>query len=119
MGTLLLSLLGALLAELNAVNLVRTSRETAAASADLRAGMEGILLLPPANIPAAGGPFEPGVPIAAFSDLHLRGESVVAQYPGYVAGGAVPDPLSIVLTVSWTDFAGRPRKMRLATMRTK
>ncbi|HET6202492.1 MAG TPA: hypothetical protein VFI25_06785 [Planctomycetota bacterium] len=118
-ATLLLSLLGALLAELSAVNLVRTSRETAAASADLRAAMEQILLLPPANITAAGGPFEPGVPIAAFSGLHLRGESMVPEYPGYVPGEAVPDPLPIILRISWTDFAGRPRTTRLATMRTR
>ncbi len=119
LGTLLLSILGALLAELSALNLVRTSRETAAASADLRAAMEEILLLPPASIPVAGGPYEPGVPIAAYSGLHLREEALTAAYPGYVPGEPVPDPLAIVLTASWKDFAGRPRTTRIATMRTR
>jgi hypothetical protein len=72
-----------------------------------------------AQIPVAGSPFEAGQPIAAFEGLHLKDERIVATYPGYTAGLAVPDPLQIVLTATWTDFRGRPRNMRIACLKTR
>ena len=56
-------------------------------------------------------------PIARFEGLHLANQRLVATYPGYVPGQQVPDPLAIVVTMNWNDFEGRPRTMRLATMK--
>jgi prepilin-type N-terminal cleavage/methylation domain-containing protein len=99
--------------------LVRTSRETNAATADLATAMEELLLLPRAQIPIAGSDFEAGQPIAAFEGRSLRDERIVATYPDYVPGGAVPDPLAVVLTATWTDHGGRTRSLRIASMRTQ
>lgn len=115
---LLTAVLAAIRTQLTSVDLIRTRHETALAAADLRTAMEGLLRLPPSSIPLPGGPYAPDQPIAQFEGLHLNGESVVPTYPGTTAGAPIPDPLPIVLTITWTDFAGRSRSMRLATLRT-
>jgi hypothetical protein len=81
--------------------------------------MEQILLRSPDQIPIAGSLYAAGQPIAAYTDLHLRNERMLANYPNYVVGATVPDPLQIQLTLTWTDFKGRPRAMRIATTRTR
>ncbi len=101
------------------LDLVQTTRETDTATSDLQAAMEQILLRSPDQIPIAGSPFQAGLPIAAYSDLHLRGERMVASYPNYAGGASVPDPLQIRLTLTWSDFKGRARTMRIATTRTR
>ena len=70
-------------------------------------------------MPIAPSEFQAGVPNPRFANLHLRNESVTATYPGYVVGGAVPDPLQIVMTIQWNDYLDRPRTLSLATMRTR
>lgn len=115
---LLTAMLAAMRTQLTSVDLIRTRHETALAAADLRTSMEGLLRLPRASIPLPDGPYAPDQPIAEFEGLHLNGESIVPSYPGYTSGGPIPDPLPIVLTVTWTDFAGRSRTLRLATLRT-
>jgi hypothetical protein len=115
---LTVAILGALQAGVATHDLVVTTEETRTALSDLEAAMEQVLLLPLSAIPIASSEFAEGEPVAAFERLHLREESIVADYPGY-DGGDVPDPLEIVLTVSWTDFAGRPRSLSMRTMRTK
>jgi len=105
--------------QLVALDLTKTARETTTAMADLESALEEIFLLPADNIPVAGGGYAPGLPIAKFNDRHLRGERIVPAYPGYVAGGVVPDPLEVVLTATWNDFAGRPRSVRLSSMKAK
>lgn len=118
-GVLLVAVLGALGSELVSNNLVRTTRETDAATTDLQAAMEQLLLRGSDQIPIAGSPFQSDQPIAAFEGLHLRNERIVSTYPGYTAGLPVPDPLQIVLTMTWTDFRGNPRTMRIACLKTR
>ena len=97
-------------------NLNRTSQETITAAADLESAMEALLLLRPDEIVDANGPYAAGQPIAAFEGLHLENERIVAEYPGF-AGGEVPDPLEIRLTLSFDDYAGRARSLSIATLR--
>ena len=118
-GVLLVAVLGTFSSHLVSQNLVSTTRETDAATTDLQAAMEQILLRSPDQIPIVGSPFRANQPIVAFNNLHLRNEQLVPSYPGYAGGAAVPDPLQIVLTATWTDFKGRPRSMRIASLRTR
>ncbi len=115
---LLVAVLATFTGQLRSRELLQTSRETSIAMADLQAAMEQILLRPPDQIPVATSAYADDQPIAAFTNLHLANESMVADYPGYT-GGAVPDPLSIVLTVTWTDPRGRPRTKTLRSMKTR
>lgn len=118
-AVLLLAVLTAFEVQLASQRLVRTSRETNLAMGDLSAAMEELLLMPKDDIPVAGSPFELDQPIADFNELHLNDEAIVPSYPGYVLGGDVPDPLEIVLTVTWTDHAGRARRLQLSSMKTR
>jgi len=118
-AVLLVAILGAFSSQLTSHNLLRTTRETDTAACDLQAAMEQILLRAPDQVPVAGSPYQADQPIAAFTDLHLRNERMVAAYPGYVAGLPVPDPLQIELTVTWDDFRGRQRSMRISSARTR
>ncbi|MFN0008997.1 MAG: hypothetical protein ACKVXR_13935 [Planctomycetota bacterium] len=119
LGVLLVAVLGALGSQLVSHDLVQTTRETDAATTDLQAAMEQLLISPPDQIPIAGSAFQSGQPIAAFESLHLKDQRIIATYPGYTPGLAVPDPLQIVLTATWTDFRGRPRSMRIACLKTR
>jgi len=110
---------GALSSQLAASDLVQTGRETAIASTDLQSCMERILLEQVEEIPLEGSEFEEGQPIGLFEGLHLDSERIVPNYPGYTPGGAVPDPLPIVLTITWRDFSGRQRTMQLRSMKTR
>ena len=116
---LLIALLATTHAAITVDAWLQTSRETNAACADLAQAMEELLLLPLDDIPAAGSPFEADQPLAAFDGLNLRDERIVASYPGYVPGAAVPDPLEVVLTASWTYRGGGTRSLRLTTLRTR
>ena len=115
---LVVAMLAAVTSHVSSYNLLRTSSQTNAAMADLRGAMEEALLQPIDNLPLAGSLFANGQPIAKYAGKSFPTENVVATYPGY-AGGAVPDPLQIVLTITWNDYAGRPRTMTVATMKTK
>jgi prepilin-type N-terminal cleavage/methylation domain-containing protein len=118
-SVILVAVVSTFAAQISSHNLILTSRETNTAVADLQAAMERVLLRPADQIPLAGAAnFPPGTPIAAFNDLHLANQRVVPTYPDF-AGGAVPDPLEIVLTMSWNDHKGRPRTMRLASVKTR
>jgi type II secretory pathway pseudopilin PulG len=118
-GVLLVAILATLQSQATSIDLVQTTRETETATSDLQACMEQILLRSPDQIPIAGSPFEAGVPIAAYTDRHLRGERIVPTYPNYPGGATVPDPLQIQLTLTWNDFKGRARSMQIATTRTR
>jgi prepilin-type N-terminal cleavage/methylation domain-containing protein len=115
---LLVAVLATFVSQLRARDLIRTARDTEVATGDLEAAMERVLVFPPDQLPGPAGRFPDGQPIAAFEGLHLANESIVVTYPGF-AGGEVPDPLSIVLTLTFDDFSGRPRVMRLASMKTR
>lgn len=116
---ILVGLLTAYSSELSSLEVVKTSRETNTASGDLQACMESMLVLPPAEIPNPAGPYAPGQIIAAYSDLHLESQRVIATYPNLVVGQPVPDPLEIVLTMTWTDRQGRDREMRIASVKSR
>jgi len=113
---LLVAVLSAVSSQVTSVNLLRTNKESNAAMADLQTAMEGILLDTideiPVNNPA-------GQPIAAFAGLNLPNERIVPTYPNVIVGGATPDPLEIVVDMTWSDWRGRPRSLRLATMKAR
>jgi len=115
---LMVAVLTTFVTAISSHDLVRGARDTNTGIADLQAAMEEVLLRSVDEIPVAGSPFAPNAPIAAFTNLHLRNETIVASYPGY-AGGAIPDPLPIVLTLSFRDGKGRPRTLKLASMKTR
>jgi prepilin-type N-terminal cleavage/methylation domain-containing protein len=117
---LTVAVLSTFITQLSSHNLLRTSRETNMAVADAHAAMEALLLVTPiSSLPVAGSTYASGQPIASFNGLHLTNERVVASYPNYVPGGVVPDPLQIVIEVTWNDFGGRPRRIRIASMKTQ
>lgn len=116
-GVLMIAVLGAFRTQIAAHNLLASASETNTAMADLQAAMEEIMLLPIDAIPVTGA-YPPGVAIADFNGLHLAAESIVPSYPGF-AGGDVPDPLEVQLTITWNDYAGRARRLTLASMKTR
>ena len=118
-GVILVAVLGTFGAQFTSQQLIATSRETETATLDLQTAMEQIMMVPPDLLPTPTGRFPANQAIAAFTNLHLRSERVVATYPNYVAGVAVPDPLDIVLVMTWQDFRDRPRTMRLACRKTR
>jgi len=116
---LLVGIMAALQSQVSSTRLVHTTRECDLATSDLQSAMENILLLSPDHIPVAGSAYQAGLAIAAFTNLHLCNERIVPSYAGYVAGGAVPDPLQIQLDLTWSDYQGRAQTMRLACTRTR
>ena len=115
---LVVTLMAAVSGQMAALNLMRTTRENNTATAELTAAMEELSGLGIDSLPGAGSPTADGQPIAKFDGRALHNESVVATYPGYTPGN-VPNPLTIVLTLSWTDWAGRPARMHVATMKAR
>jgi len=113
-----MAVLGSLSAHAGSQNLTRSARETGRAVSDLQAAMEGLLLVPLEDVVDAAGPWAPGAPVAEFEGLHLRGERIVTTYPNY-DGGTVPDPLEVVLTVTWLDPRGGTRTLSLSTLKTQ
>jgi type II secretory pathway pseudopilin PulG len=116
-GVLFISLMAAVSSQLAALNLMRTARENDTATAELGAAMETVTGQQIDSLPTSAL-YGDGVTIANFTDRVLRDERVVTAYPGY-APGNVPNPLTIVMTLSWTDWAGRPAQMRVATMKAR
>ena len=115
-----IAILGALSAESMCTKLNRTSHETNRATADVQSAMEELLLLPIASIPDPNrGGVAPGAAVPAYDDLHLPQEAVVATFPNYDGAGSVPDPLEVVLTVTWQDAAGRDRSLTVSSMKTR
>jgi prepilin-type N-terminal cleavage/methylation domain-containing protein len=117
-AVLVVAVLGTFATQLSSSNVMRTSRETNAAMMDLRSAMDFLLVADFDDLAAAGTDFADGAQIAAFTDLHLANEAITVDYPNF-AGGAVPDPLQVVVTVTWTDFGGRDRSLSLSSMRTE
>jgi hypothetical protein len=116
---LLLAMAGALSTQLEALDLLHDSEEMTTAMVDLQAVMEEVLLLQPQNIPNPDGPFAEGEPIDVLDNMGLQDEAVVAEYPTWDEGQAVPDPLEVRLRITWTSHRGRPRELTLTTLRTQ
>jgi hypothetical protein len=118
-GVLMVAVVTAFGSQLTSFRMMSSSREDNTAIADLAACMEEIILAPPATLPLPGGAFEHDMPIADFEGLHLRDQRIVATYPGYVVGGPVPQPLTIVLTATWRDSRGLARRLELRSLRVR
>lgn len=118
-AVLLVAVMAAFSSQLTAMSLVSSSRDTNAAMSDLQACMEQLLTRQLDGIPIAGSDYEAGQPVAAYDALNLQGEQIVPTYPGYVAGNPVPDPLPIVLRCTWNDSGGRPRFLKLRSMKVR
>lgn len=118
-GVLLVATLSAFGSQLASMNLVTISRETDTAVTDAQACMESILTLQADQIPLASSPYADGQEISGYSNL--SNEILIATYPGFPTGSDdsadVPDPLEIVLTLSWDDHRGRPRSLTLASVK--
>lgn len=115
---LLVAVLTTFTSQLKTRELLQTSRETSIAMADLRSAMNSALAVNVALLPVASSEFADDQPIAAYTDLHLADQRIVVDYPGYT-GAAVPDPLPIVMTMTWSDPQGRPRTKTLRSMKTR
>lgn len=115
LAVVMIAVLATATTQASAVNLSRSSRDTAQATSDLASAMEEILLNPASQIPAL---FPPGQSVPRFNGAHMTNEQIVATYPGW-AGGPVPDPLIIRLTVTWVDKTGRQRTSTLSSARTQ
>ncbi len=118
-GVMLIAIIAALSSQLTSAGLIRTSQESNTALVDLEACMEQIKTLTTGNIPVPGSPFEQGRSVAAFDDLHLQNEQIIPTYPEYALGGPVPDPLTIILDITWDDYQGRQRQLTLRSMKVR
>jgi type II secretory pathway pseudopilin PulG len=118
-AVLMIAVMSALSSQLTSMQLMDSSRETNAAMSDLQGCMERLLLVRLDEIPVAGSDYEAGQNVDAYTNLHLSNETIVPTYPGYVAGGAIPDPLPIVLTLNWSDPRGHQRRLTLSSMKTR
>ncbi len=116
---IMVAVVGAAQAQFSARNLLQQSRETKSALSDVQAAMEELLILPPDEIVDAAGPFAPNQAIAAWNDRHLRNERITVDFPGFVAGGPLPDPLTIRLTITWTGQRGDARTTSITTLKTR
>lgn len=102
-------------AQLAATSLTRTARDTSIAVSDAQAAFEEILLWSIDDIPDE---YPTGVSIASWDDAHLQMQRIVPTYPNML-NGDVPDPLQIRLTVTWNDYAGRPRSLTLDSVKVR
>lgn len=118
-AVLTIALLSTFSSQISSSSLIQGSRAAATALGDLRSAMEEVLLLTPLELTTPGGPYEEGVPIQGFNDLHLQDERIVATYPNYKAGDPIPDILEVVLTATWRDPNGRERELRIASAKTR
>ncbi|MBI5433740.1 MAG: hypothetical protein HZA52_12990 [Planctomycetes bacterium] len=118
MTVLMVAVMTTMASQLVALDLVKTVREQSAAMSDLQSAMDEIQREPPDALPIPTSLYADDQPIATFNARNLPNESVTPNYPDY-AGGAVPDPLEIVLTCAWTDWKGRPRTLQLASAVTR
>lgn len=110
--------MAAFMSQMGSMSLMRTAEEQEIILTDLQACVEEMLSLNPEDLPLSSSEYTDGESIAAYEELNLRDERIVATYPEFT-GGDVPDPLVVRLTASWTDFDGHPRTMDLVTAVTR
>lgn len=116
MSILTVGVMAAFSSQVGSMELMRSSRETQTASADLRAAMEDLLTRTAEFlVEHPSSPYLPGVSIAEYEDLHLTGQRIVTSYPNYEEGEDVPEILQVRLTCTWTDYEGRERDLDLVT----
>ena len=110
-GVFLVAIVAAYASQATSAGLVKTSRETKIAVAELRTAMEDVLGEPFDDLPTD---FPNGQTVPAYDDRVLPGQRLRVVYP---TPGA--DPLEIRLVLTWNDFRGRPRTMGMSSMRTR
>ncbi|MFT4541936.1 MAG: prepilin-type N-terminal cleavage/methylation domain-containing protein [Planctomycetota bacterium] len=115
-GVLVVAVMSAVSSQITSMNLMTTSRESNRAMSELQSAMERVLLDLPDQIPVN---YPEDTPVEFYSGLNLQNEVIVPSYPTLVAIDDIPDPLPIVLTITWRDYGARPRSLTLATMKTR
>ena len=118
-GVLMVAVMTAFSSQLTSASLIRTSQETNIAMADLQACMEQVLLMRTDDLPVSGSLYEVNVPIAAYSSLNLENETIIPTYGSFDIGETVPDPLEILLTMTWNDHGGRQRSLTLSSLKVR
>ena len=112
-----IGLSAAFASQLTALNLLRTTRETATATADLQALMEEVRATMPRDQVVVAYP--PGVPVPAYTDRNFTNQRLVCTYPNWAPPAALPQMLQIVITATWDDYAGRPRTLIMRSARAR
>ena len=115
-SVMLIAVMAAFSSQVSSVNLLRASRESNTAMADLQTAMEEVLVRTIDNMPVV---HPPGQAIPAYTNLNLTNQTITPSYPTYAGVGPVPDPLEIILTMTWQDWRGRPMTAQLATVKAR
>jgi len=112
---LMVCLLAAFTSQLLSLNLMRQARDVNTAASELSAAIEAVTTPSVDEIP---GFYPTGAAIPAYEGRALRDERVVVTYPNF-AGGAIPTPLEIRVTITWTGWNGSPGTLSYSTMKTR
>lgn len=115
-AVLLVAVLSTGVAQLSALRLQEGAKETTWANAALESAMESILAHSLDDLQAAHPADQPMPGFAAPGIADLR---IVPTYPGWTTGAEPPDPLTIVVTATWTDRRGQERRDILRGMKTR
>ena len=118
-SVLLVATVAAFGSQIASFGVIDSSRDSSVAMTDLEVCMERMLALSADEIVASGSDYQPGQPIAEFTELHLAGRQIVPSYPNYPGAGTPPDPLDVVLTATWLDSRGRQQRLTLSTQITR
>lgn len=110
-AVLLMSMLSAVSSQLAALSLLRTARENNTATAELTTALEEIS---GETLDDIVSKYPAATPIADYTDRALRNERVTPTYPA-----GTGDPLTVVVTLTWTDWGGRAAQMRAATLKVR
>lgn len=115
-GVVLVTTLAGFVTQVQSFDLIDSSRDSTVAVTDLEVCVEEIISFSADAIP---GEFQTGVPIAAYTGLHLPNQQIVPTYPNYAGVGQVPDTLEITLTMTWDDRRGRPQRLTVTTAKSR
>jgi prepilin-type N-terminal cleavage/methylation domain-containing protein len=113
---LVIGVMGAFTTQLGSLGVITAGQETSKATMELQAAMESLLVSDPDDMVVD---FPADVPIPAFTDRNLRNELMVPSYPNWDGIGPIPSSLDVRLTLTWDDFEGRQRSLRLNTAVTR
>jgi hypothetical protein len=113
---LLVAVLSTGVAQLSAFRLQEGAKETTYAHAALESAMESILSR---SLDDIDDQHPAGQPMAGFQAPGIHDLRIVPSYPGWTAGTQPPDPLTIVVTATWTDRRGEERRDTLRGMKTR
>lgn len=113
---LLVAVLSTGVAQLSAFRLQQGAKETTYAHAALESAMESILSR---SLDDIDDRHPAGQPMAGFQAPGIHDLRLVPSYPGWTAGTPPPDPLTIVVTATWTDRRGEERRDTLRGMKTR